>query len=242
MKYCLFLVLCIGSINVKAQFNDTINYYVKFNSTGLVNKTNDRNIYLFNNSIRFNFYKKNVSVNTTNMWIYGEQQEELSNNDFLSILDFDLFKSRKHIYFWGLVNYEKSYSLKIDNRFQTGAGIGYYLLDKDDFIIQISDGLLYEKSDLYPQEGIDSDYETFRNSFRLKFRFVLNDRFTLEGVDFLQHALGNVDDYNLRSVTSLSIRIWKFVNFTTIVNYNKLNLTARENFLMNVGLSVEKYF
>jgi hypothetical protein len=242
MKYWLFLVLCIGSINVKAQFNDTINYYVKFNSTGLVNKTNDRNSFLFNNSIRFNFYKKNVSVNTTNIWIYGEQQEELSNNDFLSILDFDLFKSRKNIYFWGLVNYEKSFSLKIDNRVQTGVGIGYYILDEDDFIIQISDGLLYEKSDLYPQEGIDSDYETIRNSFRLKFRFVLNDRFTLEGVNFLQHALDNADDYNFRSVTSLSVRIWKFVHFTTVVNYNKLNLTARENFLMNVGLSVEKYF
>ena len=242
MKSSLFLLLCVASLKVNAQFNDTTNYYVKFNSTGLINKTNDRNSFLFNNSIRFNFYRKNVSINTTNTWIYGEQQEQLTNNDFVSILDFDLFKSRKNIYFWGLVNYEKSYSLKIDNRFQTGAGIGYYLLDRDNFIIQISDGLLYEKSELYPQEGINSDYETIRNSFRLKFRFIMNDRFTLEGVDFLQHALDNADDYNFRSVTSFSVRIWKFVNFTMVVNYNKLNLTARENFLMNVVLSVEKYF
>lgn len=242
MKFWFFLFLCFGTVNAVAQFNDTTNYYVKFNSTGLVNMTNDRNSFMFNNSLRFNFYKKNVSVNTTNSWIYGEQQNELSNNDFLSILDFDLFKSRKNLYFWGLLNYEKSYSLNIDNRVQTGAGLGYYILDKDDFIIQVSDGLLYEKSDLYPQEGINSDYETIRNSFRLKFRFVSKDRFTLEGVNFLQNALNNLDDYNFRSVTSFSVRIWKFVNFTTTVNYNKLNLTARENFLMTFGLSVEKYF
>lgn len=242
MKYWSCLCFFLMVVTARAQFNDSINYYVKFNSTGLVNKTNERNSYLFNNSIRFNFYKKSVAINTTNTWIYGEQQRELTNNDFLSVIDFDLFKKRKHIYYWGLLNYETNFSLKIDNRFQGGAGLGYYLLDRDNFIIQVSDGLLYEKSDLYEQEGVDSDYETLRNSFRLKFRFVFHDRFTLEGVDFLQHSLYDKNDYNLRSVTSLSVKIWKFVHFTTVVNYNKINLTRRENFLMNIGLSLEKYF
>jgi hypothetical protein len=243
MRYLLSLIVTMMlCINVQAQFTDSTNYYVKFNSTGLVNKTNDRDSYLFNNALRFSFYKKNISVNTLNTWVYGKQNHDLSNNDFLSVLDFDLFKKKNHVYFWGLVNYERSYSLKIDNRFQGGGGLGYYLLDKDDFIIQVSDGLLYEKSDLVPQEGLDSDYETMRNSFRLKFRFTFHNRFTLEGVDFLQHSLSDKKDYNIKSTTNLSVKIWKLVNFTIVVNYNKLNLTSRENFLMTFGLSFEKYF
>jgi hypothetical protein len=243
MKYWLIVVLAVlPYFELSAQFNDSTNYYVKYNSTGLVNKTNEQDSYLFNNSLRFSFYKKNVSVNTLNSWIYGNQNHELSNNDFLSVLDFDLFKTKKHLYFWGLINYEKSYSLKIDNRFQGGGGLGYYLLDRDDFIIQVSDGLLYEKSNLVAQEGLNNDYETMRNSFRLKFRFTFHNRFTLEGVDFLQHSLSDKHDYNIKSSTHLSVKIWKLVNFTIAANYNKLNLTSRENFLMTFGLSLEKYF
>ena len=103
-----------------------------------------------------------------------------------------MFKSERHIYYWGLVNYEKSYSLKTNFRFQTGGGIGYYLIDRKDLVLQLSNGLLYEKSDLFDSETSSFDYETWRNSFRIKIRIVaIKDLVIIESSDFL-HCLGPV--------------------------------------------------
>lgn len=243
--YCfaLFVLFILLPGMVAAQFNDTINYYFKINSAGIVNRTNDRNAYVLNNQVRFSFYRKNVSVNTNNSWIYGKQQGALSNRDFTSALDFDLYKSRHNVYYWGLLHYESSFSLKLDHRFQGGAGIGYYLIDRKDFVVHISEGILYEMTDLYDRENAaDNVYDTYRNSFRLKFRFLFHERLSLEGSNFLQHAIGDRKDYIIRSNTMLTVKLWKFVSLTVNVNYNKLNLTERENFLLNYGVLLEKYF
>jgi hypothetical protein len=243
MRYLIHFLIFVGSIPVMAQFNDTTNYYFRHSSTGIINKTNDRDAFVLNNNLRFSLYKKNISINTNNSWIYGEQQRTVSNNDFSSTLDFDLYKSLKHIYYWGLLNYEKSLSLGIHNRLQAGLGIGYYVIDRENFVLQLSDGILYETSELYTQEGVTNpDYETYRNSFRLKFRVVLRDAVTLDGVDFIQHSLSSRKDYIIRSNTNLSVKLYKWISITVSVNYNKLNETRRENFLLNYGLTMEKYF
>lgn len=224
------------------QFNDTTNYYVNLTSTGVVNKTNAGNSYLLNNNVKFNIYKKNYSLNTTNGWIFGEQRNIPTNNDFLSILDFNLFKSGRGLYYWGLVNFEKSLSLKINYRVQSGAGIGYYLIDRESFVLQVSDGILYDKGDLYDTEMSNNNYQTIRNSFRLKFRLVANDVITLESSDFLQHSLEDVEDYILKLNANLSLKLLQWLRFTTTVNYNKLSVTDNENLFCNIGLTVEKYF
>jgi hypothetical protein len=244
MKKLIFCTAMLATTLISfAQFNDTTNYYIKHSSTGLYNKTNDRSAYVFNNAFRFSVYKKSVSFNTNNSWIYGKQQHQLSNNDIASTVDVDLFKNERKIYYWALLNYEKSYSLKINHRVQGGAGVGYYLLDQHNYVVQVSDGVLYETSDLYQQEGVsDNDYHTYRNSLRLKFRFIFKDVITLEGVDFLQHSFSDKHDYIIRSNTMLSTKVWRWISFTVTVNYNKLNLTGRENFLLNYGITAEKYF
>jgi hypothetical protein len=244
MKFLVLTLLThLFAFTCVAQFNDSTNYYIKLASTGVVNKTNEQDAYLLNNALRFSFYKKSISINTNNSWIYGKQQGNVSNNDFTSTLDFDLFKSERHLYYWGLLNYEKSVSLKISNRFQGGLGVGYYIIDRDDFVIQISDGVLYERSNLYEEEGSPSpDYETYRNSLRLKFRFVLANRVTLDGVDFVQHSFEDFRDYIIRSNTNLAVKVWKWVSLNVSLTYNKLNITKRENLLLNYGITVEKYF
>jgi hypothetical protein len=226
-----------------AQFNDSINYYVNHTSTGIINKTNDGSSYVFNNALKFNIYKKNYSLSTTNSWIYGENQNNKTNNDFTSVFDFNLFKTQRHIYYWGLIIYDKSYSLKINNRLQSGLGVGYYIIDRKNFVLQISDGILYENNDLYDSEtGGNPDYQILRNSFRVKFRLVAKEIFILEGSDFLQNSLASKEDYIIKSNTSLSIKLRKWLSFTTAVNYNKLNRTGRENLLINFGLTMDKYF
>jgi hypothetical protein len=243
MRYAILFLLLAFAAPVMAQFNDSINYYLRHSSTGIINKTNDRDAFVLSNNLRFSLYKKNISVNTNNSWIYGEQQDAVSNNDFTSSLDFDLYKSLKHIYYWGLLNYEKSLSLGIHNRLQAGVGVGYYLIDRENLVLQLSDGILYETSELYTQEGVaNPDYETYRNSFRLKFRLVFGDAVTFDGVDFVQHSFSDWKDYIIRSNTNLSVRLYKWISVTVSVAYNKLNETRRENFLVNYGLTMEKYF
>jgi hypothetical protein len=225
-----------------SQFNDTINYYANYTSTGIINKTNEGNSYVLNNQIKFNIYKKSVSLNTTNSWIYGQQLENVTNNDFFSVVDLNLFKSERNIYYWALGNFEKSYSLKINYRLQSGLGIGYYLIDKQNFVLHISDGILFEKSDLYDTEIGDNDYRILRNSFRIKFRLLVKDIFVLDNSDFLQHSLSDRKDYIIKSSTTLSLKLRKWLSFTIALNYNKLNLTKRENLLCNYGLTLERYF
>lgn len=241
MRLLYLLMVLAGHVSF-AQFNDSTNHYINYASTGIINKTNDGNSYVLNNSVKFNIYKKNYSLNTTNVWIYGENAENLTNNDFSSVIDFNLFKSDRHIYYWALVNYEKSFSLKIDNRIQAGAGIGYYIIDKENFVLQLSDGLLYERSELFDAEQNKFGNEILRNSFRLKFRFVINETITFENSDFIQHSLSDHRDYILRSTTSLSVRLLKWLSFNVSLDYNKLSATDRENLIGNVGLRIERYF
>src|SRR5262245_19985101 len=112
-KPFLVLCLCICAYQIHAQFNDTTNYYVNCSSTGILNKTNDNRSYVLNNNFKFSIYKKHVSLNTTHNFTFGKQNEELTNRDFTSALDGNLYKTLPHLYYWGLAVYERSVSLKI---------------------------------------------------------------------------------------------------------------------------------
>ncbi len=244
VRYIFVLFILLQTLNhAQAHFNDTINYYVRYNSTGVINRTNDQRSYVLNNDIRFSLYRKSISLNSNTTWVYGRQQSQLTNKDFASILDFDVYKSKRSIYYWGLLNYEKSYSLRIRHRFQGGLGIGYYIIDRDNFVFQVSDGVLYETSKLESAEGANAaEIETLRNSLRLKFRYVFREVIKIDHIDFVQHSLEDRKDYILRSNTVLAARIYKWINLSLTVDYNKTSVTGRENLLINYGVLLEKYF
>ena len=239
----LLLVFCtMQALATHAQISDSL-YYINFSGTGSINTTKSGTAYIFNNALKFNINKKYFGINTLNSYIYGENDKIKANNDFLSVVDVDLFKNQRRLYYWGLAGYEKSYSLNIINRFQAGGGLGLNIFNNKNSKLAISDGPLYENSRFSVADAHGRlSYETIRNSFRIKFRFVINDLFVIDGVDFLQNALSDRKDYNIRSNTTLSIKIRKWLSITTSVTYNKLYLTASENFLMNYGLMMERYF
>src|SRR5688572_21770195 len=81
------------------QFNDSTNYFLSYAASGMVNKVNDGTSHVVNNTVRFNVYFKRISLNITNGWIYGKQLDKLSNNDFFSIADLNLFKDERHLYY-----------------------------------------------------------------------------------------------------------------------------------------------
>lgn len=225
-----------------SQFTDTTEHYISYASTGVINRTNQSSSYVLTNALRFSIRKKSISLNNSANWIYGQQQDNLTNNDFTNTLDFNRYITKK-FYYWGLGNFDKSYSLKINSRLQSGLGLAYSFVDTTNAFINLSDGLLYESSDINRNDTTREIYNTFRNSFRLRFRFASkNELVVLDGVSFLQNSLSVKEDYIIRSLTNLSFRLRKWLSLTTSATFNKVNRTNRENLLITYGLRAEKYF
>ncbi|WP_143305997.1 DUF481 domain-containing protein [Chitinophaga vietnamensis] len=236
------LVLGCCGLSASAQFNDSTHYYLKYASTGAINRTNNGNAYLLNNAFNFKVSKKMIDLNAMGSYVYGKQNHDLTNNDVSAALVFNLYRGDKRFYYWGLANYDKSYSLKINNRFQGGGGVAYDVVRNKTFTLNLSDGLLFETSDLYLQDTIPDVYHTFRNSFRLQYKLVIQDIIVLDGSNFFQNSLSNGNDYIIKSNTNLSVKLRSWLSITAAVQYNKLNRTDRENFLFNYGVTIEKYF
>ncbi|HTE28521.1 DUF481 domain-containing protein [Flavitalea sp.] len=238
----LTIILFALESKVQAQFSDSITRYISYTATGVINKTDDGDSYVLNNNLRFNVRRKDVSLNAAAGWIYGEQNDQRTNNDFTSSLDFNLFKTFKHFYYWGLTTYEKSFSLKINDRFQTGLGIAYNIVEKKPLFINVSEGVLFEKSDVFINDTTREKNNILRNSFRFRYRWVIKEIITLDGTHLIQNSLSDGNDYILKSVNGLSFRLYKWLNFTTALTYNRVGKTDRQNLLVTFGLTAEKYF
>lgn len=243
IKIVFLLLSVFVSAVTMAQFNDSTFHYINFTGSGSLNKTTDGTSYMFNNGAKFGYEKKKFALNSGVNWIYGEDQVKRTNNDYAAFVDIDVLKSHKPIYFWALANFEKSLSLKLLNRFQTGLGVGYQFKIAADKIIILSDGILYENSSLTDLDQYGrSHYQTYRNSFRLKYSFTFNDRFKISGNNFLQNSLSDKTDYIIRLNNSVALKLIGALSFVSSVSYNKLNLNGNENFLFNYGLSFERFF
>jgi hypothetical protein len=238
MRYSLIPLLLLFTVPARAQFSDTTHYHLNVIANGSINQSNGDHSYLLNNAFNFAIKQKSFSLNSTNSWVYGKQNSMLTNNDYSSTLTFNLYKTFPHFFYWGLVNYNTSYSLKIYNQLITGLGIAYYILDKKGAKINLSDGIVYDRSDLVT----DHDYHTYRNSLRLNFHFLAKDVFTLDGSNFWQPSLSNRNDYIVSTNTTLGFKIKKWLSFTTMLSYNRMEVTNSDNLIFTYGLSVDKYF
>ena len=225
-----------------AQFNDSIHYHFGFASTGVINKTNGGDSYVFSNGLDFNTKSKYVAINTNVVWIYGIQQKNLTNNDFSAHGDIDLGKGIRKFYYWGLLNYDASYSLKINHRVQAGGGVAYSIIDSPGIKIKVSDGFLFEQGNLVTVDLNHIVYHIPRNSFRLSYRFSINNKFSLGGVHYYQPSLKDISDYIIQSTSTISVNLRKWLAITSSLVYNKVSRTKRENLLITYGLTVEKNF
>ena len=235
-------MLLLITSSSKAQFTDSTNYLARYTSTGSINTTNESKAYLLNNALRFGIRKKSISLNFNNNWVYGKQNQQLTNNDFSSTLDFNLYKSIPHFFYWGLANYNTSRSLKINNQLLAGAGVAYSLFDIEEAYLNISNGLLYDNSDIFLEDGTRDQYETTRNSLRLSLRFVVFKNIVLSNTTFLQNSLTNSADYIVKSDAALTFKLNKWLGFNTSYKYNRVSRTNRENSLLSYGLTFERYF
>jgi hypothetical protein len=241
VKRALLVVTILASLNLAAQKSDSI-YHLVYNGTGIINTTKESNAYLLANELRFSIKQPNFTMNSLNSWVYGRQQRETTNNDFSSALDGNIMKASSRLYYWGLLTYDKSVSLNINNRFQAGAGLAYNFIDTDSTFLNLSNGIIYESSNLQLNDSTNNEYNTFRNSLRLRGRYSWRNIFTIETVSFWQPSLQYKHDYIIKSTTNISYRVWKWCSFLTCISYNKLNRLNRENLLITLGLKAEKYF
>ena len=243
LKKITLLILSILCFQLSfSQFNDSVHHHFAFTSTGVYNKTKDQQSFVFNNAIAYEVNKKRIAYNTGASWIYGTQNKQLSNNDFSAAANIDYLKDIHRLYYWALVNYDNSYSLKINYRFQSGVGVGYNFVKKTNFGLEISDGFVFETSDLTdPNLGKDV-YQTVRNSMRIKYRWSYNKTFSLEGTNFYQPSIIDFSDYILKLNNKLSVKLNKWLSVNAAMTYNKISRTNRENLLLTYGLTVENYY
>lgn len=243
MKKLIALVFTLlPAIVLYSQFNDSTFYMTRYSTTGIINRTNETSSYALTNALRFSMNKKKIGLNSNTSWVYGRQQSRLTNNDFFTALDFNWYKNFEHFYYWGLATYESSYSLRVNNRAQQGLGGAYDLVDRPDFVVNVSDGILYEFGDLKVNDTTRDVYNTFRNSFRFRFKLAVNERLSLDGISFIQNSLQEKNDYIFNSTTNLSFKLMKWISLATSLKYNKVNRTNRENLLLTFGITAEKYF
>lgn len=222
-------------------------YHINLTAAGSINRTISDITYLFNNDLKFEMqHDSTSSLSFDNNWVYGTDHHILTNNDYTSILQFDLgrhkHKGRSHFYYWGLASYNTSYSLKVNNQFLAGAGAAFSIFDRPYAKLSLSDGPVYDHSDLVLPDSSHLSYNTVRNSFRLAFRFEIKNLLVIEGTDFLQNSFSMGADYIMRSATNLSLKLNKWLELTSSLVYNELKRTESSNLIFTYGVKIDKYF
>lgn len=240
-KFILFLGIVFCRQIGFCQFSDSVHHHFTFGSTGIYNQTKDLRSFVLNNKINFEINQKKMSFNGGGSWIYGEQQKQLSNNDWTATANIDYLKDVRKLYYWGLTNYDKSFSLNINYRFQSGVGVGYTFVKTSHFNLQASDGFLYESGDLTDAVIGKDVYQTLRNSARIKYQWSYKEKFVLSGTNFMQPSLIS-SDYILKLNNQLSVKLYKWLALVASMDYNKITRTNRENLLLTFGITIDEYF
>jgi hypothetical protein len=240
VKILSVLLFSLSLTVLKAQtvLPDTVVYSIRASSTGSFSKTNDLNSFSFNNLLKLGVTKGGLSFQNFYGWIYGVQSGVKINNDYTGVIEGDWMKKVSKFYFWGIGTFDKSYSLKINHRFQIGAGPGYNIVRNDRVQLVVSDGIMFEQVDLIDPELGQIKYTTWRNSFRLKYHWLISNIVTLDGTAFIQPSLTDKNDNILRYTTTLSVKLRKWLSLTSSLTYNKLTRTDRENLIITYGISM----
>ena len=229
--------------------SDTAHCHYAYSGTGTINNTNSLQSYVLSNALKLSLAKKSIESNFTNSWVYGKQNQVLTNNDFSSTLDMGLYKTIKHFYYWGMANYNHSVPLLINHQGQAAFGPGYNIIDKKTAILSISDGVLYELNDLYDslygQPGGNvfrrDRYNTFRNSAHLLFHWVIDSHYTIDGSAFLQNSFAHWnDDYILRLTGGASIKLYKWISLSAAAGYSRFTRTRGRNTLISFGTTIQR--
>ncbi len=242
-KRIAFIVYLLATVATaaRAQWTDSTHYFIKLSSTNSINRAADKSAYLFNNGLGFSIRKTRTSLNWNNTWLYGQQDGTKTNNDFSTTFDANFYRPGRKFFYWGLANYNTSFSLKIRNQLLAGAGVAYSFFDTETAYLNLSDGFLFDTSSIL-QDDLPVHYQTIRNSFRLAYRFAIHSLVVLQGNNFYQPSLTDGSDFNIRLNNNVSFKLFRGLSLNAALTYNRINRTDSENLLFTYGLSFERYF
>lgn len=238
----MIFIIIFFSNGVAAQFTDSTTKYVKLSSGGSINKTSKGSNYLFNNLAQFNVKKKKTALNSTVSYIYGMTPEKLTNNDLILSSNLNLFRHFKEFYYWGLLNYNRIYSLNIKAQGQAGLGIAYNFFNKENIWLNVSNGIIFETSRIVLGDSSLVDYQTIRNSLRMQFTYNMPNKFSFRTSNFFQPSFEYISDHTIFSDSELNYQLWKGINLNMRLLYNKISRTKKENLIFTYGLTYQRYF
>ena len=241
-RFILATALLLSFLPAFSQFNDTIHHHFNFTSTGVINRTTDTKSTVFSNVLGYGVKRKGFAASTGLNWIYGTQNGELTNNDFSALGNIELGRDVHKLYYWGLARYDKSFSLKITDRVQAGAGVGYDFIDSPMLRINLSYGILYEYGNLSDPTITPKTYQLARHSLRFLYHWSYKDKVILDGIHFYQPSFTDISDYIFSSTNNVAVKLKKWLAITGSFVFNKVTRTKRENLLMTYGIAIDKYF
>src|SRR5690606_13346801 len=103
--------------------------------------------------------------------------------------------------------------------------------------LRISDGIIYEQSNVINSEANQELYNVFRNSLRMQLVARAWNKVELRGTFFWQPNLQNITDRNILTDVSLGLKISNNIKFDTRFGYNFISRTAKENLTFTYGIS-----
>ena len=233
----LILVL-LWSTSLAQTKPDSTHFIFDYTSTGALNKTQNSSSFLLNNGFNSLLKERYIGLTLEANYLYGQQNGKTTNKDFSSTFNLDEFRYApfKHTYYWALIDYNTIYSLNINYQKEIGVGLAYLILSKPDAHLSISDGILYDKSNFF----INTEHDVYRNSVRIKYHLLLNKIFQLDGIGYLQNAFGNAGDNVIKSKTTASFKVGKWLSVGSTASFNKSSFVQRQNFLLTYGFFITK--
>lgn len=254
----LLALLYYTQISTAQEEKEDIKHHkVNVAATGSLNKTTSDVINVYNTNIRYGYTIENAEFNASAKWIYGSKTAGLSNNDVILSIDGNRFHKRiKKFNTWVLGSFTSSYSLNIFSQFQAGVGVAYKItfLEKerettektrkhtDAISLRMSNGIIYEQSNVINAESKQELYNVFRNSLRVQLQAQAWDKVELSGTFYWQPVLNNLRDRNIILDIALGFKIANNIKFDTRLGYNYISRTAKENLTLTYGVGTSFTF
>lgn len=243
MKIVATLILLLGTIHSLKANEDSLRHEIHANFSGTINQTSEGSVYQLTHTLNYGYKQERMTFNARAGMIFGQSLGNLTNRDFNVGSDINVFwDDAKKWYAWGLGNGINSYSLKINHQFQVGGGLAWNAIDEKHISLNISDGLVYEQSEIISGEGELINYSTLRNSMRINFRYTWKEAITFRTTNYWQPSLTVANDNIITSNTELQIKLWKWVHINSKLQYNMISRTEKENIIFSYGLSLQHRF
>ncbi|TAG01129.1 MAG: DUF481 domain-containing protein [Cytophagia bacterium] len=152
---------------------------------------------------------KKVQFETNPRFTFGEQNTNLAERDFFVDLNTSIFHQKK-VYLFGLGAYEFSNLRGILERILAGGGLGWHIIQKNNFQLSISNAVFFETTNFIRR----TDFSTWRNSTRLKLKYSLwENRLNFLHYAFYQPSLFDASNIRWNFNIVIEMPIYKGLNF-----------------------------